>query len=114
YFAPGENLNQLFFTARGVFGGKYRHFDVGAFDSGAQGGNGLGFVVFYADDDARGDRKSTRLNSSHVKIPYAVFCSEKQAGRRASPLCCGGAPRVRRLRPSLPTRRSSDLVLRAR
>src|SRR5690606_22505958 len=26
-----------------------------------------------ADDDTP-DRKSTRLNSSHVKIPYAVFC----------------------------------------
>src|SRR5690606_23736506 len=24
--------------------------------------------------DAKGDRKSTRLNSSHVKISYAVFC----------------------------------------
>src|SRR5690606_10373580 len=24
--------------------------------------------------NARGDRKSTRLNSSHVKISYAVFC----------------------------------------
>src|SRR5690606_41746169 len=24
----------------------------------------------------RGDRKSTRLNSSHVKISYAVFCLE--------------------------------------
>src|SRR5207249_9839175 len=24
--------------------------------------------------DARGDRKSTRLNSSHVSISYAVFC----------------------------------------
>src|SRR5690606_41635922 len=24
--------------------------------------------------DRRGDRKSTRLNSSHVKISYAVFC----------------------------------------
>src|SRR6266511_4720409 len=26
----------------------------------------------------RGDRKSTRLNSSHVKIMYAVFCLKKQ------------------------------------
>src|SRR5690606_41725907 len=26
---------------------------------------------------ALGDRKSTRLNSSHVKISYAVFCSKK-------------------------------------
>src|SRR5690606_41487936 len=24
------------------------------------------------------DRKSTRLNSSHVKIPYAVFCLKKK------------------------------------
>src|SRR5690606_41346954 len=24
--------------------------------------------------ELRGDRKSTRLNSSHVKISYAVFC----------------------------------------
>src|SRR5690606_41912816 len=37
----------------------------------------------YAIDDAssRGqaeDRKSTRLNSSHVKISYAVFCLKKK------------------------------------
>src|SRR5690554_7236053 len=25
-------------------------------------------------DNGRGDRKSTRLNSSHVRISYAVFC----------------------------------------
>src|SRR5690606_40879535 len=29
------------------------------------------------DPDAR-DRKSTRLNSSHVKISYAVFCLKKK------------------------------------
>src|SRR5690606_39392555 len=27
---------------------------------------------------ARADRKSTRLNSSHVKISYAVFCLKKK------------------------------------
>src|SRR5207302_2962694 len=27
-----------------------------------------------------GDRKSTRLNSSHVKISYAVFCLKKKMG----------------------------------
>src|SRR5690606_4929991 len=27
---------------------------------------------------AHGDRKSTRLNSSHVKISYAVFCLKKK------------------------------------
>src|SRR5690606_40247146 len=38
-----------------------------------------------ADDQPRrsrgrggGDRKSTRLNSSHVKISYAVFCLKKK------------------------------------
>src|SRR5690606_41452802 len=28
-----------------------------------------------------GDRKSTRLNSSHVKISYAVFCVKKKKER---------------------------------
>src|SRR5690606_29604563 len=28
--------------------------------------------------DINGDRKSTRLNSSHVKISYAVFCLKKK------------------------------------
>src|SRR3712207_8870415 len=29
------------------------------------------------------DRKSTRLNSSHANISYAVFCLKKQHGRTA-------------------------------
>src|SRR3712207_8941696 len=29
-------------------------------------------------DDARIDRKSTRLNSSHANISYAVFCLKKK------------------------------------
>src|SRR5690606_41603047 len=33
-----------------------------------------------APGDTR-DRKSTRLNSSHVKISYAVFCLKKKKGR---------------------------------
>src|SRR3712207_6848985 len=28
--------------------------------------------------DPRGDRKSTRLNSSHANISYAVFCLKKK------------------------------------
>src|SRR5690606_41008531 len=31
------------------------------------------------------DRKSTRLNSSHVKSSYAVFCLKKKNRRRQSP-----------------------------
>src|SRR2546430_6839535 len=33
----------------------------------------------------RSDRKSTRLNSSHSQISYAVFCFEKKT-ERAAPL----------------------------
>src|SRR5690606_40891505 len=31
---------------------------------------------------SRPDRKSTRLNSSHVKISYAVFCLKKKKKRK--------------------------------
>src|SRR5690625_5426444 len=30
----------------------------------------------------RGDRKSTRLNSSHVAISYAVFCLKKKSEKK--------------------------------
>src|SRR5438874_3225012 len=32
----------------------------------------------------RGDRKSTRLNSSHVEISYAVFCLKKKKTETSS------------------------------
>src|SRR5690606_2246420 len=66
------------------------------------------------------DRKSTRLNSSHVKISYAVVCLKKKTGlvrsasrRRACrvwPLpSCTLRSAVPRYLHSFPTRRSSDL-----
>src|SRR5690554_7696633 len=33
--------------------------------------------IFYPES-AKADRKSTRLNSSHVRISYAVFCLKKK------------------------------------
>src|SRR3989442_6218607 len=36
-------------------------------------------------DRGRQDRKSTRLNSSHVRISYAVFCLEKKNSQTNSP-----------------------------
>src|SRR5690554_6953482 len=36
------------------------------------------FVSDIADAMLLGDRKSTRLNSSHVRISYAVFCLKKK------------------------------------
>src|SRR2546426_10488225 len=38
------------------------------------------------DDDAARDRKSTRLNSSHLVISYAVFCLKKKKNTKASQL----------------------------
>src|SRR5439155_23909207 len=37
--------------------------------------------------EARLDRKSTRLNSSHVAISYAVFCLEKKNDQAAAGGC---------------------------
>src|SRR5437899_7498268 len=36
------------------------------------------------DDPSRGDRKSTRLNSSHLGISYAVFCLKKKKKQQAT------------------------------
>src|SRR5690606_39443667 len=44
-------------------------------DGGVEPPDG-GWLVLAVEDD--GDRKSTRLNSSHVKISYAVFCLKKK------------------------------------
>src|SRR3712207_7063879 len=42
-------------------------------------------VVDVADDrEGREDRKSTRLNSSHANISYAVFCLKKKKEKSAA------------------------------
>src|SRR5690606_40173226 len=41
---------------------------------GTQACDNLGSESHERSQDLHGDRKSTRLNSSHVKISYAVFC----------------------------------------
>src|SRR3712207_8207933 len=62
-------------------------------------GAGLGQAVWLLprheiiDGAGRRDRKSTRLNSSHANISYAVFCLKKQSRprplspRRVRPRC---------------------------
>src|SRR5690606_39663545 len=57
--------------------------------AGAEGGDvaaELAGLAVGRDDHGHGvpadqDRKSTRLNSSHVKISYAVFCLKKKKAR---------------------------------
>src|SRR5256885_8328289 len=41
------------------------------------------FPVSSADPPGQVDRKSTRLNSSHLVISYAVFCLKKKKRTRA-------------------------------
>src|SRR5690606_40510151 len=38
----------------------------------------MGYPPYKRHDGDGQDRKSTRLNSSHVKISYAVFCLKKK------------------------------------
>src|SRR2546426_3643800 len=49
------------------------------------GGGGVsddfGLAYAYAHRRGRRDRKSTRLNSSHLVISYAVFCLKKKKRR---------------------------------
>src|SRR5438445_6162089 len=40
------------------------------------------FLLAPEEKDRRRDRKSTRLNSSHANISYAVFCLKKKKKKR--------------------------------
>src|SRR5438874_9275891 len=44
----------------------------------AVGGDGAAHERALGIEGAQRDRKSTRLNSSHVEISYAVFCLKKK------------------------------------
>src|SRR2546426_9051819 len=44
----------------------------------------------------RQDRKSTRLNSSHLVISYAVFCLKKKKTEKSQPEARGIVPKTRR------------------
>src|SRR3712207_7810974 len=44
----------------------------------ARGQDGVGLGLDHRAERAGRDRKSTRLNSSHANISYAVFCLKKK------------------------------------
>src|SRR3712207_209379 len=44
-------------------------------------------VIMIDDLIDRGDRKSTRLNSSHANISYAVFCLKKKKNNKPTTTC---------------------------
>src|SRR5690625_6264975 len=54
---------------------------MGVLNEGEGGGSGAAGGGSGAAGPPGGDRKSTRLNSSHVAISYAVFCLKKKQQR---------------------------------
>src|SRR2546430_13621239 len=44
------------------------------------------------DDELPRDRKSTRLNSSHSQISYAVFCLKKKTSKHSHIVLCISVP----------------------
>src|SRR5690554_7022316 len=50
------------------------------------GASGLGVSERTGRSERGGDRKSTRLNSSHVRISYAVFCLKKKKKKKKANL----------------------------
>src|SRR5690606_41265743 len=69
---------------RAAFGGRlYGALGIGPGDRAARAAYDAESLGFYGAPHVAflfvtGDRKSTRLNSSHVKISYAVFCLKKK------------------------------------
>src|SRR5690625_6405928 len=63
------------------FAGNDRHFGDGGFAEGVQEFRSV-------LDDSPPDRKSTRLNSSHVANSYAVFCLKKKRKTNNTEISC--------------------------
>src|SRR2546426_8996602 len=85
------------FRSRVRVGDRYvleRMLETGALVGGEQSGH----VLFL--DRATTDRKSTRLNSSHLVISYAVFCLKKKKTQKEA-----AVNRTRDGRPHRPTSR---------
>src|SRR2546430_5114887 len=55
--------------------------------SGTIGGSTPLALVARCGSTNRSDRKSTRLNSSHSQISYAVFCLKKKSDQRSTATC---------------------------
>src|SRR5437870_11019915 len=74
---------------RSRFGSRRRRHAARSFDGGVRQRH-LGWEPPLARQPAGGDRrdwKSTRLNSSHVAISYAVFCLKKKKKQKDTYQC---------------------------
>src|SRR3989442_4287864 len=78
-FRPADELRTIYESENGLL----RTDDIVAYCRIGERSSHTWFVLTYLLDFKRvrnydGDRKSTRLNSSHVRISYAVFCLQKK------------------------------------
>src|SRR3712207_8065215 len=62
----------------GILNGKATELPKPEYPEGAKAAGLKGVVYVNVVIDEAGDRKSTRLNSSHANISYAVFCLQKK------------------------------------
>src|SRR3712207_7693991 len=69
---------------RGVRGGGRLPLHAAGRDPDLRPGGGRGEAQRGIGPSRRPDRKSTRLNSSHANISYAVFCLKKKIGWRVA------------------------------
>src|SRR5437660_8907267 len=60
------------------------------------------------DRGSRADRKSTRLNSSHVAISYAVFCLKKKKKTTRPKAANGSGPNIAKMSSSRTLGQSRD------
>src|SRR2546428_7113535 len=75
-----RSLGVKLFNGRRLVAQDFVHrLDVGI--GGERSGPGCGLIQDAAEGE-HVDRKSTRLNSSHDQISYAVFCLKKKKKRR--------------------------------
>src|SRR5207302_8533472 len=70
--------NLLFLAGKGPSAVKGKLGAEFTVEQGYQHARSVGLALLAVMKAELGDRKSTRLNSSHVKISYAVFCLKKK------------------------------------
>src|SRR3712207_7854576 len=68
-FRSGHERDEILAFSNGEIGCEFVH-------KGADGSDDIDVLVLVAASNV--DRKSTRLNSSHANISYAVFCLKKK------------------------------------
>src|SRR5690606_42111020 len=83
-FHQARNQVTLFPDVRAVLEVLAQHYQLGALTNGNADLKliGLDDLFLFQHSSESIDRKSTRLNSSHVKISYAVFCLKKKKNTR--------------------------------